>query len=73
MKQIISDVWFVYNEVHNIIHIFVSDTEANEYEIAQVSLTDEEMQRPYEDLYNLCLEIAHDLNYILEGEKDYEI
>ena len=52
MKQIISDVWFVYNEVHNIMHIFISDTEANEYEIAQISLTDEEMQRPYEDLYN---------------------
>jgi hypothetical protein len=39
--------------------------------LTQVFMTYEEFNSAsQEDLYNLCLEIAHKLDYVLEGEAD---
>lgn len=72
IAKIIDDVWFRYEpEFGNLMEVYITDIHGNDYILAEINLTEAEMQKSYEDLYNLCLEIAHDLGYMLIGEYEY--
>ena len=67
-KKIISDLWFEFQGEIDYLNIMIDDGEQEKI-LAQISMTyDEFNSKSQEDLYNLCLEVAHDLDYILEGE-----
>ena len=52
------------------LNIMIDDGEQEKI-LAQISMTyDEFNSKSQEDLYNLCLEVAHNLDYILEGETE---
>ncbi len=69
-KKIIADLWYEYQGEIDYLNIMVDDGEKEKL-ITQVYMTyDEFKSKSQEDLYNLCLEIAHDLDYILEGEAE---
>lgn len=64
--HIISDLWYQpINE--NEIMVMIEIPNGNEYSICELSYHNHE-QDSYEHIYNTCLEIAHDLGYVLEGE-----
>lgn len=65
-KQIISDLFYQpLNE--NEIMVMIELPNGQEYSICDLDYIDHE-NAPYEDIYNTCLGIAHDLGYVLEGE-----
>ena len=66
-KKIITDLWYEFWSEKDLLNIMIDD--GQEKILAQISMTyDEFNSESQEDLYNLCLEVAHDLDYILEGE-----
>ena len=70
-KKIITDLWFEFHGEIEYLNIMIDDG-VQEKLLAQISMTYEEFKNYIqEDLYNLCLEVAHDLDYILEGEVEY--
>lgn len=67
-KKIITDLWFEFQGEIDYLNIMIDDGEQEKI-LAQISMTYNEFNnKSQEDLYNLCLEVAHDLDYILEGE-----
>lgn len=71
MKKIITDLWYEYQGGIEYLNIMIDD--GQEKILAQLSMNEEEFNnKNQEDLYNLCLEVAHEADYILEGEIDYE-
>ena len=73
-KKIILDLWFHFQPEHETITIMCTSEDGQDYSLAQLSMTWEEYEsKDYEDLYNLCLEVANDLGYHLAGqvENDY--
>lgn len=69
MKKIITDLWYEYQGEIEYLNIMIDD--GQEKILAQISMTCEEFDsKSQEDLYNLCLEVAHELDYVLEGEVD---
>ena len=67
-KKIITDLWFEFQGEIEYLNIMIDDGEQEKI-LSQISMTyDEFNNKSQEDLYNLCLEVAHDLDYILEGE-----
>ena len=69
-KKIITDVWFEFQGEIDYLNIMIDDGE-DEKILAQISMTYDEFNNKSQDaLYNLCLEVAHDLDYILEGEAE---
>lgn len=70
-KKIITDLWYEFHGEIEYLNIMIDDGEQEKI-LAQISMTyDEFNNKNQEDLYNLCLEVAHDLDYILEGEVEY--
>ena len=70
-KKIITDLWFEFHGEIEYLNIMIDDGEQEKL-LAQISMTyDEFNNKNQEDLYNLCLEVVHDLDYILEGEVEY--
>ena len=68
--KIITDLWFEFQGEIEYLNIMIDDGEQEKI-LAQISMTyDEFNNKSQEDLYNMCLEIAHDLDYILEGEAE---
>lgn len=68
--KIITDLWFEFQGELDYLNIMIDDGEQEKI-LAQISMTyDEFNSKSQEDLYNLCLEIAHDLGYVLEGETE---
>lgn len=66
----ITDLWFEFQGEIEYLNIMIDDGEQEKI-LAQISMTyDEFNSKSQEDLYNMCLEIAHDLGYILEGEAE---
>jgi hypothetical protein len=80
LKEIISDVWYQWmNEERTEIEIFVADESGKEFSIAQIDVSDSpidvrfandngEEEQGTNKIYDLALEVAHDLGYYLEGE-----
>ena len=63
-RKIILDLWFHFQPEHETITIMCTLEDGQDYSLAQLSMTWEEYEsKDYEDLYNLCLEVANDLGY----------
>ena len=70
-KKIIVDLWYEFHGEIGYLNIMIDDGEQEKL-LAQISMSYEEFKNyTQEDLYNWCLEIAHDLDYLLEGEVEY--
>lgn len=68
MNKIILDLWFHFQPEHETLDIMVTLENGQDMSLAQLSMTyDEYESKDYEDLYNLCLEVANDLGYHLAG------
>lgn len=64
-KKIITDLWYEFWSEKEYLNIMINDGNQDKI-LAQISMTDDEFNRnSQEDLYNLCLEVADDLGYIL--------
>lgn len=68
MEKIISDLRFESLGKDRLM-ILVDLENGSERSIADFEYKDHE-KAPYEEVYNECLEVAHDLGYKLEGECD---
>ena len=67
MKKIISDLWYQPISKDKILVMIELSSNGAEYSICDLEYKNHE-EEDYEDIYNTCLEIAHDLGYVLEGE-----
>lgn len=68
MNKIILDLWFHFQPEHETINIMATLENGQDVSLAQLSMSyDEYKLKDYEDLYNLCLEVANDLDYHLAG------
>ena len=73
MNKIILDLWFHFQPEHETLNIMVTLENGQDMSLAQLSMTyDEYKSKEYEDLYNLCLEVANDLGYHLAGHIENE-
>ena len=70
MKKIITDLWY-RSASEDLINIYIEDQNGNEYELAQLEwLGHEGIDQEF--IYNECLQIANEMGYWLEGQKEYE-
>lgn len=68
--KVISDLWYEFQGEIEYLNIMIDDGEQEKF-LAQIFMTcDEFNSKCQEDLYNFCLEVAHDLGYYLEGEME---
>lgn len=69
--KIISDLWYEYVP-DTVPYIIISaDIDNKDYELAHIDVPDVTQDMlDQERTYNMCLEIAHDLGYYLEGEME---
>ena len=66
--KLITDLWYEYQGEIEYLNIMIDDGEQEKI-LAQIFMPYKTFKnKTQEDLYNLCLEVAHDLDYILEGE-----
>lgn len=69
-KKIITDLWYEFQGEIEYLNIMINDGNQDKI-LAQISMTYDEFNRESpEDLYNLCLEVADDLDYILAEDAE---